>query len=167
MLIRIETEADHAAVAQILKSAFDDDGESRLVTRLRSSAKPLMSLVAEQDGQILGYILFSPATLDSSPSLAVMGLAPMAVHPDCQRQGIGTALVEAGLNRCRDAHIGAVAVLGHSEYYPRFGFRKSSEFDIKCEYDVPAEAFMLMEMQQGFLKGGSGILKYHEEFNKL
>lgn len=167
MQIRAETEADYAAVQEILESAFEDDGESRLVSRLRANAKPLISLVAEQDGQILGHILFSPVTLDSAPSLTLMGLAPMAVRPDHQRQGIGTALVEAGLNRCRETQVGAVVVLGHPDYYPRFGFLKSSSFDIKSEYDVPAEAFMVLELQAGYLDGHSGTVRYHDEFKTL
>lgn len=167
MLIRNEAEADHEAVQAILDSAFEGDAESRLVSQLRLCATPLISLVAEQDGEVLGHILFSPITLDSDPSLALMGLAPMAVLPDQQRRGIGAALIEAGLKRCRQSQIGAVVVLGHPGYYPRFGFRESVSFDISCEYDVPAEAFMLLEIQAGYMNGHRGTVRYHEQFSKL
>ena len=91
----------------------------------------------------------------------------MAVRPGHQRQGIGTALIEAGLDRCRETRVGAVVVLGHPDYYPRFGFLKSSGFDIKSEYDVPAEAFMVVELQAGYLDDHSGTVQYHDEFRKL
>lgn len=167
MLIRRETEADHSAVQKLLLSAFDEEGESKLVTRLRVNAEPLISLVAELDGKIIGHILFSPVTLDTAPSLAIMGLAPMAVLPNHQGRGVGTALVEAGLKRCREQNFGAVVVLGHPKYYPRFGFRASSDYNIKCEYDVSAAAFMLIELIDGYLQKHSGTARYHEEFMKL
>ncbi len=167
MQIRPEIEADYAVVQEILLSAFEADGESRLVTGLRANAQPTISLIAEQAGKTLGHILFSPVTLDSKPKLALMGLAPMAVRPDNQGRGIGTALVEAGLDRCRETQVGAVVVLGHPEYYPRFGFRKSTDFDIESEYGVPVEAFMLLELQAGYLDGHSGVVQYHDEFKKL
>ena len=126
-----------------------------------------MSLVAEQDGLLVGHILFSPVTLDSNTSLILMGLAPMAVHPDYQGRGIGKALIEAGLKQCEEMQVGAVVVLGHPEYYPKFGFVPSTHFQIRCEYDVPSEAFMLKELQAEYLNGRHGTIRYHEEFNAL
>lgn len=167
MQIRDETEADHSAVRRLLLAAFEADGESRLVTALRSTATPLVSLVAEQQGSVIGHILFSPVTLDDGTSLRLMGLAPMAVLPEHQRRGVGAALVEAGLQRCRELEVGAVVVLGHADYYPKFGFAPSTKFDIKCEYDVPAEVFMLQELRSDYLKDHAGTVRYHEEFNKL
>lgn len=167
MKIRGELDADHAAVAAVLESAFPEDGESRLVTRLRSSASPLVSLVAERQGRVVGHILFSPVTLDSDPSLKLMGLAPMAVHPELQRSGIGSALVEAGLRECQEAGAGTVVVLGHPDYYPRFGFLPASQFQITSEYDVPSEAFMLRELRPGYLDGHRGTVSYHAEFGSL
>lgn len=81
-----------------------------------------------------------------------MGLAPMAVAPERQRQGIGSALVRAGLDRCKEPGFGAIVVLGHPEYYPRFGFSIAKRFDIGCEYEVPDEVFMVMELQPGYLR---------------
>ena len=156
MIIRPENKQDIAAVQSINLSAFPEDGESKLVNRLRESAQPLISLVAEVDGQLVGHILFSPVTLDSDPSLRLLGLAPMAVLPEYQRQGIGSALVEEGLAQCRLARYGAVAVLGHPDYYPKFAFTPSTNFSIKSEYDVPAEAFMIVELEKGYLNACSG-----------
>lgn len=167
MRIRGELATDHEAVAVVLEAAFPEDVESRLVARLRSSARPLVSLVAECQNQVVGHILFSPVTLDSAPSLNLLGLAPMAVHPELQRSGIGSALVEAGLRECRDAGAGAVVVLGHPDYYPRFGFLAASHFQIKSEYDVPSEAFMLKELRPSYLSGHRGTISYHAEFSKL
>ncbi|MFT7470251.1 MAG: putative acetyltransferase [Kiritimatiellia bacterium] len=96
-----------------------------------------------------------------------MGLAPMAVLPTYQRQGIGSALVEAGLAQCRLNACGAVAVLGHPEYYPKFGFEPSTNFAIKSEYDAPKEVFMIVELETGYLEDCSGTISYHEEFKNL
>lgn len=167
MLVRAENKQDFAAVQSIHLSAFPEDGESKLVNRLRENARPIISLVAEVDGKLVGHILFSPVTLDSNPSLQLMGLAPLAVLPAYQRQGFGSALIEAGLAQCRLNPCGAVAVLGHAHYYPMFGFEPSTNFDIKSEYDVPAEVFMMVELEKGYLKGCSGIISYHEEFKNL
>jgi putative acetyltransferase len=165
--IRPETEKDHATVRKIHLAAFPGPGESELVDRLRDRANPLISLLAELDDQLLGHILFTPLRLDSKPALRLMGLAPMAVLPARQKQGIGSALINAGLAQCRQLAIGAVAVLGHPHYYPRFGFVPSTAFNIQSAYDVAAEVFMLIELEPGFLHDCSGTVHYHEEFNRL
>lgn len=167
MRIRDEVEADFEAVQSLHLAAFEGDGESRLVIALRSRARPLVSLVVEQDDAVIGHILFSPVTLDAAPSLQLMGLAPMAVLPEQQRRGVGAALIEAGLERCREIGVGALVVLGHPNYYPKFGFTPSASFGIKSDYDVPVEAFMLLELQAGYLNGHSGTVRYHDAFNEL
>lgn len=91
----------------------------------------------------------------------------MAVMPEHQRQGIGSALVRAGLERCQQLSFGAVVVLGHPGYYPRFGFLPSTRYGIGCEYEAPEEAFMVIELQPDFLKGASGKVKYHSAFDNL
>lgn len=103
----------------------------------------------------------------SDPGLKIMGLAPMAVVPEHQRKGIGSALVHAGLEQCRQLGFGAVVVLGHPDYYPRFGFSSSTCFGIGCEYEVQAEVFMVLELQQRFLAGASGKIKYHGAFKDV
>jgi putative acetyltransferase len=141
--------------------------EADLVDALRAQATPLMSYVAELDGTIAGHILFSPVTLLSHPDLAIMGLAPMAVLPTLQRQGIGSALVRTGLDACRDMGAGAVIVLGHAEYYPRFGFVPASRFGIRSEYDVPDDVFMAIELIPGFLAPRPGTIRYHPAFGSV
>lgn len=167
MLIRAEEQRDWAAVHAVNVSAFETSTEADLVDALREQAQPLVSLIAEDDGAIVGHIVFSPVSLSGNPALRIMGLAPMAVAPEHQRQGIGSALVRAGLNECKRLGFGAAVVLGHPTYYPRFGFSSSARFGIGCEYDVPEEAFMVVELQAGFLNGTSGKVKYHPAFSEV
>lgn len=167
MLIRPESADDRAAVYDVNASAFETPAEAELVGALRKQADPVISLVAEVDGAVVGHILFSPVTLHGNPDVQVMGLAPMAVAPAHQRQGVGSALVRAGLERCREIGFGAVVVLGHPVYYPRFGFVPASRFGISSEYAVPDEAFMALELQPGALEGKRGIVRYHAAFGSL
>lgn len=164
LLIRPESDNDHDAVHALNASAFESPAEAMLVDTLREQAKPVISLVAEMDGTVAGHILFTPVTLSTYPDLQVMGLAPMAVIPGHQKQGVGSALVRAGLDQCRQMGYVAVVVLGHPEYYPRFGFSPSSRFDMDSEYDVPEDVFMAMELKPGALCGKTGRVKYHAAF---
>jgi putative acetyltransferase len=164
MRIRAEQPGDWTATHAVNVSAFETPLEADLVDALRGQAKPLVSLVAEDKGALVGHIMFSPVSLSGHPALKIMGLAPMAVLQERQRQGIGTALVRVGLEQCRLLGAGAVVVLGHPAYYPRFGFSPSARFGIRCEYDVPDDVFMLVELQAGFLQGVSGTISYHPAF---
>lgn len=167
MLVRNEKEKDWAAVHAVNVSAFESSAEANLVDTLRKQAHPIISLVAEDSKTVVGHILFSPVSLSGYPDLKVMGLAPMAVASAHQNKGIGSALVRAGLQRCKELQFGAVFVLGHPEYYPRFGFSPSMCFGMSCEYQAPAEAFMAVELQSGYLRGKSGIVTYHAAFKNL
>jgi putative acetyltransferase len=168
MLVRAEQDKDWAAVHAVNVSSFETPAEANLVDALRAQAQPIVSLVAEDDnGAIAGHIMFSPVSLPGHPGLKVMGLAPMAVAPEHQRKGIGSALVRAGLEQCRQLGFVAVVVLGHAEYYPRFGFSPSTRFGIGCEYDVPEDVFMAMELQPAALRGITGTVKYHAAFSNL
>lgn len=162
--IRAEAEGDKAAVFEINAAAFETQSEAKLVDTLRDSAEPFVSLVAVDGDEIVGHIMFTPVTLESNDDLKLMGLAPMAVSPSRQRSGIGSELVNAGLERCRDLGIGAVVVLGHAEYYPRFGFRPASAWGIRSEYDVPDDVFMLIELSFGYLQGYNGTIRYNAAF---
>ena len=163
-LIRPETAGDHEAVRTVNVDAFDTSAEAGLVDTLREQADPVVSLVADQNGGIVGHILFTPVKLTGYPNLRLMGLAPMAVAREHQRKGIGSALVDAGLEVCGKLGAIAVVVLGHPEYYPRFGFAPASTFGIDSEYDVPEEVFMIVELQAGALQRRSGTIKYHAAF---
>ncbi len=162
--VRPETDADKAAVFGINAAAFPTDAEARLVNSLRMSPDSIVSLVAVDNDEVVGHIMFSGVTLEPFDELQLMGLAPMAVTPVLQRGGIGTGLVNAGLQRCRELGVGAVAVLGHPEYYPRFGFRPSTQWGIKSEYDVPEDVFMLLELSAGYLQQYQGIIRYNAAF---
>ena len=167
MLIRTENEKDRDAVFAVNGSAFETPAEATLVDMLREQAQPIVSLVAEDQGNVVGHIMFSPVSLSENHDLKVMGLAPMAVAPEHQRKGIGSALVRAGLEQCRQLDFVAVVVLGHPEYYPRFGFSPSSRFGIDSEYEVPEEVFMAMELKPEALSGKTGRVKYHAAFSNV
>ena len=164
MRIRPEHATDIDAVRAVNLAAFDTSAEANLVEALRKQASPVVSLVADDGAGVVGHILFSPVTIDESAHQDIMGLAPMAVLPARQREGIGTALIREGLDRCRQIGARAVVVLGHVEYYPRFGFVPASRFGLRCLYDVPDEAFMALELLPGTFAGRSGTIRYHPAF---
>lgn len=163
--LRDEEPRDWPAVHSVHAAAFGTSAEADLVAALRADADPVVSLVAEHDGAVVGHIMFSPVTLPGH-DLKIMGLAPVAVAPSRQRQGIGSALVRAGLERCRALGYGAVVVLGHPEYYPRFGFVPSVRFGIRSAYDVPDDVFMALELRAGYLQGAAGVIRYHDAFGR-
>ena len=165
MYVRFEQPGDKGQIREVHLQAFETEAEAHLVDALRDSGVELISLVAIENEQVIGHILFSPMQMDAQ--VRIMGLAPMAVLPPWQRQGVGTQLIEAGLKACELAGYGVVVVLGHPSYYPRFGFEPAADFDIKPEYDVPSEVFMLKELKQGALKGVTGTVKYHPVFAEL
>lgn len=162
--IRSETDNDKTAVYDINAAAFPTETEAKLVDALRKSASEYISQVAVEDQNVVGHIMFTPVTLEPFEDLRLMGLAPMAVSPSLQRGGIGSELVKTGLLRCTESDVGAVAVLGHPQYYPRFGFRPASQWGIKSEYEVPEEVFMMMELSPGYLQGYQGIIRYDAAF---
>jgi putative acetyltransferase len=167
MIIRDERPVDVDSIRAVNLTAFETSTEADLVDALRRRATPLISLVAEDGANVVGHILFSPVTLASEPGLTVMGLAPMAVVPSRQRQGVGSSLVRAGLDRCRQVNAAGVVVLGHPEYYPRFGFLPAARLFLRCEYDVAEEVFMVRELREGALCGLSGTIRYHPVFGEF
>ena len=167
MLIRVEAEADIDDVRALNTAAFETSAEAILVDILRTQAHPIVSLVAEMDGIVVGHILFSPVTLEGNRNLLIMGLGPMAAAPTHQRMGIGTALIREGLTHCRQIGAQAVVVLGHPTYYPRFGFKPSSTFGLRCTYEVPEDVFMVLELHPHTLRGKSGLIRYHSAFDEI
>jgi len=147
--------------------AFGQPTEADIVDRLRGSCADLVLLVAEDEAGV-GHILFTPAVIESHARRVVgMGLAPMAVAPDRQRQGIGSALVRRGLEILRERGCPFVIVLGHPEYYPRFGFDPASAHGLACQWGgVPDEAFMVTILDAQAMKGMSGVARYREEFDE-
>ena len=167
MNIRAETDKDKTTIYNINQSAFETSAEAELVVKLCEQVNPIISLVAEEDGKVVGHILFTPVSLINHTELKIMGLAPMAVLPEYQRKGIGAALVQAGLDQCKKIGFGAVVVLGHKSYYSRFGFTPAAHVGLSCEYDVPDEAFMCLELQKDYLNNASGKIKYHPAFKNV
>ncbi len=166
--VRREVQGDHAAVHRINRLAFDREAEAELVDTLRIAASPFVSLVAVMGEEVIGHIFFSPVTLEPPVGKARgMGLAPMAVHPDYQRRGVGSMLVRDGLAACEKLGFGFVVVLGHPEYYPRFGFVPASSKGLLCEYDAPDEAFMVIEFRSGLFGNTRSVVKYHAAFGKV
>jgi putative acetyltransferase len=164
VLVRRETEADWPAVRAVNCAAFGTSVEADIVDALRREASPLISLVAEVDGALIGHIMFSPVSLEGHETLSLMGLAPMAVAPAQQRSGIGSALVIEGLAQCRQLGCRAVVVLGHPGYYPRFGFAPAASHGIRAEWPVPDDVFMVVELEPGALRGATGVIRYHALF---
>ncbi|MCA9929927.1 MAG: N-acetyltransferase [Anaerolineales bacterium] len=171
--IRAEREGDIEAVHRVNALAFRQENEAQIVDKLRARGVPLISLVAVLDEQVVGHALFSPVTVvGEAPTLSKVeetvissiALGPIGVLPEYQKQGIGGMLIRAGLEACRDAGHGAVFVLGHSKYYPRFGFQPTKPHGIICEFPAPPEAFMVVELVPGTLANLQGTVTYQPEF---
>ena len=160
--VRYEAPEDLPAIREVNQAAFERVEEADLVDRLRAVGAHVISLVAVVEGRIVGHILFSPVTIEGDgPSVAALGLAPVAVLPEFQRKGVGSTLVWKGLEECLVRGYPVVVVMGHPGYYPRFGFVPSRDFNLRSDYDVPPEVFMVKELKKGVLKGVSGTVKYH------
>jgi len=166
--IRPEQPNDVAAIRTVNERAFGQSDEANIVDRLRESCSDVLSLVATIDDGIVGHILFSPAAVENAGrTIGGMGLAPMAVLPEYQRQGIGTALVKKGLAALQSRSCPFVIVLGHPEYYPRFGFEPALERGIRCPWEgVPDEAFMILVLDKSAMKEVSGVARYRSEFDQ-
>lgn len=166
LVIRDETRRDIGQVRMINIEAFAQTDEANLVDALRTSCEDVVSLVAELDGRVVGHILFSPATVEAGGrTVHGMGLAPMAVLPEHQRDGVGARLVEEGMARMESDGCPFVIVLGHPGYYPRFGFERASEHGIECQWRVPDEAFMIRILDPEVMAGAAGVARYRPEFD--
>nr|WP_317333165.1 N-acetyltransferase [uncultured Romboutsia sp.] len=170
--IRVEQELDYKIVEDIIENAFlnaefTDHQEHNLVRKLRKSSEfiPELSLVGEIDNKIVAHILFTKINIVSNEeSFESLALAPLSVLPDYQNKGIGRSLINYGLEVAKNLGYESVVVLGHENYYPKFGFKKASEFDIKPPFEVDDEAFMALELKENGLKNVSGIVKYSNAF---
>ena len=162
--IRHETASDREAVFRVESAAFGEEVEARLVDQLRDSGHSILSLVAEEEGEVVGHLMFSPMTIEGpNGRWDAVCLAPLAVMPSHQRKGVGGELMEAGLEELRVAGHRAVVLLGHPSYYPRFGFRPAREFGLHFQDD--RDAFMALELYPGALDGVSGDVKFAPEFD--
>ena len=170
VVIRREELADAAVVAQVNREAFGGEDEARLVEALRGTDAwvPELSLVAEADGEVVGHVLFTRVRVDGcDAAAALLGLGPVAVRPERQRQGIGSRLIRTGLERAAALGFAGVVVLGHPEYYPRFGFRPASAYGLRCTWPVPDEVFMALPLGPPALEGSAASVRYAAAFDRV
>jgi putative acetyltransferase len=164
--IRNELPDDNAAVRAVHVHAFGRDAEAHLVELLRNNKQAPIALVATIGGHVIGHIMFSPVTVaDAFEGFRSIALAPVAILPEFQNQGIGSKLIRDGLEVCRRAGYNAVVVLGHTTYYPRFGFSRATDYGLSNEYNAQA-AFMVLELRPGTLERIGGLVKYVPAFRE-
>lgn len=168
MTIRGERPEDASRVRHVNEAAFGRPAEADLVERLRRACQDSLSLVAE-DAAVVGHILFTPVVVESPGRRVLgMGLAPLAVLPDRQRRGVGSQLVRRGLNLLRERGCPFIVVVGHPEYYPRFGFEPASTRGLASQWEgVGDPAFMVLVLDVPGMAGVSGVAMYREEFNQF
>ncbi len=166
--IRKEAAKDFDAIRRVNEKAFGRSNEADLVDKLRNNGALSVSLVAEDHGEIVGHIAFSSAELEGDDSgIQIAGLGPVAVLPDRQRQGIGSNLVRSGLAECRRLGFAAVILVGHEDYYPRFGFVPARPRGFTCGgFEVPENVWMMIELDKDALKGKSGTIFFRPEFKE-
>lgn len=168
VVIRRERPGDREDIFRIHTEAFEQEFEARLVNVLREEDELKISLVAEVGGRIVGHIGFSEVTINSEVGGGnAIGLAPLAVLPDYQRQGIGSQLVREGLALAARIGYSIAVVLGHPAFYPRFGFLPARRFGIRWEFDCPPETFMVKELQDNALLGVRGKVRFHPLFSEM
>jgi len=168
LTLREETPSDIAGIRQVNLAAFGQTLEADLVDRLRQSGALTHSLVAVEGGVIVAHLALSPVSITRDEQVvSALGLGPVAVHPDRQKRGIGTRLISHWLEHYADEKDNLVIVLGHADYYPRFGFEPAKNFGIAWEHDVPDDVFMVLELRPGALNDISGIVRYHPLFSDV
>jgi putative acetyltransferase len=166
MLLRLETAADHSAVRRVHSLAFGQESEERLVDALRAGGWARLALVAEEGGLVVGHVLYSDLAIHTAHGVtSALALAPLAVLPERQGQGVGSALVRESLRMLRERGHRIVIVLGHPGYYPRFGFSPELALPLASEYAGPS--FMALELAPGALRGVRGDVRYPAPFRAL
>jgi len=161
LLVRDERSGDADSITLVHESSFPSGDEATLVARLREGDHLVASLVAEEDGVVVGHVAFSPVSAAIGPVGA--GLGPVAVLEGHRNRGVARRLIEAGLAVCRRRGFGWAAVLGKPQYYSRLGFEPASEFGLVDEYGG-GDAFQVLELTAGRLPAGAGLVRYGPEF---
>jgi predicted N-acetyltransferase YhbS len=171
--IRQETPEDYQWVVELTERAFktmpySNGKEGMLVHNLRKSSAfiPELSLVAEYEGKVVGHILFTPIRIDNgSEQFTSLALAPVSVLPEFHNKGIGSQLILAGHQKAKELGYGSVILVGHPQYYPRFGYKPCVTWNIKSPIDLPSDdVFMALELTKGALHGVSGTVVFPPEF---
>ena len=168
--IRSESINDYKGITEVNDLAFGQINEGLLVEKLRNTDRfdRRLSLVAEYNNKIVGHILFYPVFIRyKSLNHESLSLAPMSVLPNYQNHRIGSRLIERGVETAKNLGYRSVTVLGHPEYYPKFGFRPASRWNIFAPFEVPDPAFMVLELEEGELEAVQGVVIYPKEFNEL
>ena len=161
--VRDERQADLEAIRDVNRHAFGQDQEADIVDALRANGAASLSLVAAVDERIVGHIMYSPVQIGR---LEGRGLGPMGVLPEYQRRGIGSRLVEIGNRQLEIAGCPFIVVLGHAEFYPRFGFKPAKPIGVTCEWNVPENVFLILVLDSDRMRGASGLAKYRHEFSE-
>jgi putative acetyltransferase len=168
LTFRPESASDHSEIHAVIAAAFRRHDEARLVRQLRENGGLAFSGVARKDGLIAGHVGYSAVSVGGQMAEPpVLALAPVAVAPAFQRQGIGLQLVHWSLNQLRDSRCPGVIVLGEPTFYRRCGFQPAAVWSICCPFDVPNDCFQAIELQHGGLASISGVVAYRPEFNSL
>jgi putative acetyltransferase len=170
LILRGERDTDFNDIYEINKQAFGREDEAKLINALRKTRNYVkgFSIVALQDDKIVGHAIFTHAAImNQGKRFNCLALGPMAVLPELQRKGIGKKLVEEGILRAKENNFKAIVVIGHSEYYPKFGFIPASTKKIRSRFNVPDENFMVIELNPNALKGITGLAEYAKEFSNL
>lgn len=167
--IRPEAPDDAAAIRELITAAFGQQDEATLVDRLRDGGGVTLSLVAAEHARVLGHVLFSPVTVsgEGGASFSGVGLGPVAVLPELQRQGIGGRLIREGISELARAGHSFCVVLGDPAYYRRFGFERASVHGLKWEHPARDEAFRVCALRADGLQGVRGVVRYRPEFDGL
>ena len=164
--IRLELPSDADGIRALNRLAFKGEAEAKLVDLLRERGRNIVSLVAVDGEQVSGQVLFTEVMVEPAAPYRGIGLAPLAVLPSHQNHGIGTELGHKGLAFCRDLGYDFAVVLGHPDYYPRFGFKKASDFGLGNDYNED-DPFMALEFKPGVLGSFRGVVHYAPEFAEL
>jgi len=168
--IEVEQPEDIEAIHEINERAFGRSGEADVIDQLRQTSPVFLSYVARMEGRMVGHVLFTPANIvqEDDWTISGLGLAPLAVAPEYQGLGIGSALCREGLKRISMEDFPFVIVLGHPGYYPRFGFEPANLYGITCSYhDVPEDCFMIRILNPQKMVGVSGVAYYRQEFDSV
>jgi putative acetyltransferase len=170
MTVEAETEGNYEQITRLHTLAFDGDGEAKLVEKLRQTPNyvPELSLVAKYRNAIIGHVLFYPIKIRTHRKKCTsLALAPISMIPSFQNRKVGSRLIREGSEKARKLGFKSVIVVGHPEYYPRFGFEKASKYGISAPFNVPDTALFAMESEKDGLKDCSGTIEYPSEYSEV